>query len=251
MKQSPPTAAIYLYGVTAKLATGRALTVLSILGVDGKAKVEPMECASLVCWISHVSRKEFADNLARNMENLDWLSEAGVRHQRAVSAIAEVTDILPARFGTVFLNVSSLEDDMRKRKSLLEADLRKIHSCDEWGVKVFSVEPKTQTPTKKPKTGREYLKIKAALVRRPADGVASEELESFLATLRKISADVTEGGRISGGRRGLQWQSSLLVNRSNRKRLEAALKKYSNRWADSGIIECTGPWPPYSFVSRQ
>ena len=76
------------------------------------------------------------------------LSEAGVRHQRVVSAIAEVADILPARFGTVFLDASSLKADVRKRKKLLAADLRRIHGCDEWGVKVFAVTPKTEVANK-------------------------------------------------------------------------------------------------------
>jgi hypothetical protein len=62
--------------------------------------------------------------------------------------------------------------------------------------------------------------------------------------------EVSDGGKISAGQRGLQMQSSLLLKRGNRKKLEATLKKYSDQWADSGRIECTGPWPPYSFVSR-
>jgi len=240
---SPPV--VYLYGVTAKLAA-----FSNLVGVDGQAKVEPMECAGLVCWISLVSRTEFADNLAKNMENLDWLSEAGVRHQRAVSAISKLADILPARFGTVFLDVSSLNADVRVKKKTLVGDLRRIHGCDEWGVKVFGVQPKAQMVPGKPATGRDYLKTKAALLRRPSAGVPVEGLETFSAALRRISMEMSDGGKITAGQRGLQMQSSLLLKRANRKKLEATLRKYSDRWANSGRIECTGPWPPYSFVSR-
>ena len=245
LKSSDSPTVVYLYGVT---ATPAAFS--NLVGVDAHAQVEPMECAGLVCWISLVSRTEFADNLAKNMENLDWLSEAGVRHQRVVSAIAELTDILPARFGTVFLDVSSLKADVRAKKKLLLSDLRSIHGCDEWGVKVFSVQPKVQMAAGKPITGRDYLKTKAALLRRPSAGVPAEEIVKFAAALRRVSAEMSDGGRISAGQRGLQMQSSLLLKRANRKKLEATLKKYSDRWAESGRIECTGPWPPYSFVSR-
>jgi hypothetical protein len=229
--------------------TAKPADFSNLVGVDGQANVEPMECAGLVCWISLVSRTEFADNLAKNMENLDWLSEAGVRHQRVVSAIAELADILPARFGTVFMDTSSLKADVGAKKKTLVNDLRRIKDCDEWGVKVFSVQPKPQIVAPKPGTGREYLKTKAALLRRPSAGVPIEGLETFSASLRRISTEMTDGGRISAGQRGLQMQSSLLLKRTNRKKLEATLKKYSDRWADSGRIECTGPWPPYSFVS--
>ncbi len=244
LKRSQSPTVVYLYGVTAKSVKG-----LALIGVDGKAAVEPIAGDGLMCWVSHVPQMEFADNLAKNMENLDWLSEAGVRHQRVVSAIAEVADILPARFGTVFLDPSTLNADVRKRKKLLAADLRKIHRCDEWGVKVFAVPQKMEAPAKKPTTGRDYLKTKAALLRRPSIGIAAEDLEAFSLALRRISIATADGGRISGGQRGLQWQSSLLLKRGNRKKLEATLKKYSQKWVDSARIECTGPWPPYSFVS--
>lgn len=246
VRPSRSSTVVYLYGVTAKSVTG-----LTVVGVDGKAAVEPMICAGLICWISQVSQIEFADNLAKNMENLDWLSEAGVRHQRIVSAIAKVADILPARFGTVFLDGSSLQEDVRKRKKFLAADLRKIHGCDEWGVKVFGASQPTRTPEKKPDTGRGYLETKAALLRRPSIGIAAEELDSFSKALRRISAETADGGRISGGQRGLRWQSSILLKRGDRKKLEALLEKYSQKWMDSGKIECTGPWPPYSFVSKR
>jgi Gas vesicle synthesis protein GvpL/GvpF len=244
LKRSQSPTVVYLYGVTAKSVKGLALT-----GVDGKAAVEPIADAGLVCWVSHVPQMEFADNLAKNMENLDWLSEAGVRHQRVVSAIAEVADILPARFGTVFLDPSTLNADLRKRKKLLASDLRKIHGCDEWGVKVFAIPHKMEAPAKKPTTGRDYLKTKAALLRRPSIGIATEDLEAFSTALRRISINMADGGGISRGIRGLQWQSSILLKRGNRKKLEAVLKKYSQKWVSSGKIECTGPWPPYSFVS--
>jgi hypothetical protein len=244
LKPSPTV--VYLYGVTAKPVSG-----LAVAGMDGKAPVESIACAGLLCWVSHVPQLEFADNLAKNMENMDWLSEAGVCHQRVVSAIAASADILPARFGTVFLDLSSLQADVRKRQKLLVSDLRKINGCEEWGVKVFGVKPAVKLPAKKPASGREYLKSKALLLRKPSPGVMVEGLQSFSSALRRISEEIAEGGRISGGQQGLQWQSSLLMKRGNQKKLEAALKKYSAKWSDSARIECTGPWPPYSFVSRK
>src|SRR5689334_17181256 len=97
---------LYLYGVT----KGGPLTVPKVSGVDGESPIEAIKCAGLICWISRVSPAEFAENLSRNIENLDWLAAASVRHQRAVSAIARSSEILPARFGTVFLNEGSLGD---------------------------------------------------------------------------------------------------------------------------------------------
>src|SRR5579884_738420 len=88
---------LYLYGISQTANQPRA-----VIGVDGEAKVEGMRCGGLVCWISRVAKTDFADNLAKNIENLDWLTERTPRHQAALAAIAEENDVLPARFGTVF-----------------------------------------------------------------------------------------------------------------------------------------------------
>src|ERR1700682_2903376 len=91
----PQSGVIYLYGIT----SGPAAAPVPIPGVDGLNSVKALECDGLVCWISNVSRADFARNLAKNMEDLDWIAEIGTRHQRAVSAIAESQDILPTRLG--------------------------------------------------------------------------------------------------------------------------------------------------------
>src|ERR1700745_1157994 len=96
VKRKKDDKVLYLYGITK--SSGSAP---SVKGVDDVATIETITCGGLVCWISRVSRPEFADNLSKNIENLDWLAAMSVRHQRAVSAIAEAHDILPARLGTI------------------------------------------------------------------------------------------------------------------------------------------------------
>ena len=239
--------AIYLYGITEKaVSPGR------ILGVDGLNAVECLPCTGLFCWISRVSRKEFADNLPANMENLDWLAEASVQHQRAVSAIAQVGDILPARFGTVFLSEASLENDVRAKKRMLQKDFAKIEGADEFGVKIFAVLPTVELPKVSARTGKDYLKAKAALLqRRPAKKASLDsDFKEFQDELESVAIDTAQAGKISSGQRGLQWQVSLLLRRAERKKFDAILRKYSKQWAGERQIECTGPWPPYSFVSR-
>lgn len=238
---------LYLYGVTRKNLT----PIPKVAAVDGSAGVEAVDCGGLVCWISPVRRVEYADNLSANMENLDWLAEASVRHQRVVSAIASETEILPARFGTVFLTQSSLEADIQDRRKTLESDLRRIRDSDEWGVKVFGVPPRVELPKTGSRSGKDYLRAKAALLqKRPTKGTDAD-LIRFEEELKRVAVETAVGGKISSGQRGLQWQTSLLLRRDDRKRFEALLKKFSKEWADVRQIEATGPWPPYSFVTRQ
>src|SRR5437763_14955732 len=100
---------LYLYAVT-KSGAGDPP---QLRGVDGQARIEAIACAGLTCWISRVSSSEFGESFSKRLEDLDWLAVVSVRHQRAVAAIAESRDTLPARLGTVFLSEASLEADTR------------------------------------------------------------------------------------------------------------------------------------------
>ncbi len=237
--------AVYLYGIspTSHMPTRQ------LIGVDGKSTAEPVHCAGLTCWISRVSKAEFVDSLSNNMENLDWLAEVTPRHQAVLAAIAEKNDVLPARFGTVFLNEVSLRSDVENRKPVLLSDLKRIQGNEEWGVKVFAVRPElVELP--EVSTGKSYLQAKSALLRTRKPAEQDGEIARFAEELERFSVATAEGGKISGGRRDLRYQVSLLLKRSDRKKLDSILKKFENEWKDRRHIECSGPWPPYSFVTR-
>lgn len=251
-KTVPPdhagAAVIHLYGVT-KGPGPSAQLFRRLKGVDGAARVEALTCAGLVGWISRVPEAEFAQNLSENMQNLDWLAAATTRHQEVVSAIAQAADILPARFGIVFLNEKSLLAHIEGQKSAMEADFSRIQGREEWGVKVFALPSAVPARNKKIRTGKEYLQAKSALVRRPVKP-SSPELMDFAKALQTMADDVAEGGKFAATRRDLEFHKTILLKRKDRKKLESLARSYSRKWKDQKRIECTGPWPPFSFVSR-
>jgi hypothetical protein len=245
-KKPPKPAALllYLYGITrAKADSPRAP------GVDGGAAVEAIACSGLTCWVSRVDAREFGEELEANIENLDWLAEASVRHQRVVSELSSRAEsILPARFGTVFLTEKTLAADVARRKADLEPALKRLANTDEWGVKVFRVEEPVHAAIAA-ESGRDYLQQKAASIRPTGAAQLAEEVKSFAKALAKVAADAVPGGKVSGGQRGLEWQASFLLRRSDRKKWDDVLTKFARRWGYERRIETTGPWPPYSFVS--
>ena len=108
-------------------------------GIDGQEKVEALRCENYVCWISRVSKEEFADRLTDNMQDLEWLAAAGLRHQRAVAEISRQSTTLPARFGTVFLSEDSLRQHVKERKKALREAFERVADADEWGIKLFEI----------------------------------------------------------------------------------------------------------------
>lgn len=240
-----PDRVLYFYGVTQCVPPDPVRSP----GVDPGSKLEAIECDGFVCWISRVPATEFETNLASNMENLDWLARASVAHQQAVGAIAQQTEIIPARFGTVFSTRQSLIRHIRERAGDLKKDFHRIQDADEWGIKVFASQ-KSATPIPAVKSGKDYLKAKAALLPRKDLARDGNNFEDFENALQKVALESSPAGKVSSGQRGLRFQTSLLVKRADRRKLQSVLKKFSQLWAESRQIECTGPWAPYSFVSR-
>jgi hypothetical protein len=237
---------LYLYGIT----ESRPREFPELIGVDRFSAVESIECDGVFCWVSRVPALDFENNLTRNMENLDWLAETSVAHQRVISAIASQTDILPARFGTVYRTEESLCKHVAKRVRGLKKDFARIKGADEWGVKVFAIQTAV-SPLPKVHSGKDYLKAKAALL--PSRKSKTDRRNGMLKlerALAGVAAEMAPAGNVSRGQRGLAFQTSLLVKRTQRKKLESVLDKFAREWAREHRIECTGPWPPYSFVSR-
>jgi Gas vesicle synthesis protein GvpL/GvpF len=236
---------LYFYGITQAAA---ALPPV-LRGVDGISPVEPLACAGFTCWTSRVDALEFGQKLSHNMENLEWLADVSVRHQRVVGAIHQRQPMLPARFGAVFLSPESLRRDVTARRAALEAGFRRISGADEWGIRVFAL-PRSSPAGTAARSGREYLRRKSALLQSKPSRTLEPEIKEFAAALARLAAASAEGGKVSSGQPGLRWHTSVLVPRARRARLEALVMRFARRFKDRFRVECTGPWPPYSFAGQ-
>ena len=235
---------IYLYGISRK----KPSAAVASDGVDGASPVEPVECSGLICWISRVDATEFGEQLAEKMENLEWLATAGVRHQHAVGEIAKRVDILPARFGTVFLKDTNLEAHVTERKRELEAGLKKIAGSEEWGVKVFAEKRAEAASSVAVASGADYLKRKAAQLHKQQRRAVAPEIRELQSALEKLASDSAAVGKVSGAQANLEWQASYLLPRGKRREFEKVLQRFAAKMKGAHRVECTGPWPPYSFV---
>jgi hypothetical protein len=252
-KKSPPSQpaapALYLYAISQ--ASKRAAPAIAAKGIDGASGVEGVRCQDYFCWVSRVSKDDFADHLAERMENLEWLASTGLRHQRAVAEIASKVSALPARFGTVFLSEESLELHVKERKPALRAAFERVAGADEWGIKIFALaKPRVPAAATKAASGADYLRRKAQLLQPRAGKKLDEEVREFVSALAELAVAASPGGKASAGQPGLLWHGSFLIRRSDRRKLDAMLKKYAAAWKDVRRIDCSGPWPPYSFVEE-
>jgi hypothetical protein len=243
----PSSLALYVYGVTE--IPSKPFTVNSE-AVDGLGTVEPIPEGGYLCWASRVNRQEFALDLQQNMQNLEWLAACSIRHQKVLSEIGEITQVLPARFGTVFLSPETLLTDFREKLPNLREVFRRIADADEWGIKIFGTAQARTSAAVTASSGVDYLKQKSAALQNSSAARRDEETEAFGEELASISEASVPGGKASSGQPGLLWSASFLVKRTQKKRFDQLLKRYAEQWAGTRRIDVSGPWPPYSFVSE-
>ncbi len=246
--KAAPARVLYLYAISA--LAQRQTPTISAESIDGSALVEAVRCGDHLCWISRVAKSDFADHISERMQNLEWLAAVGLRHQRVVSEIASQMPTLPARFATVFLTEVSLAKHIVERDSALRASFARVADADEWGVKIFALASPKPRVSPPPSSGSEYLKRKAKMLQPRASRRLDPEVAEFISELKAIAIADTLGGKASAGQPGLVWHGSFLVRRKDRKKLDAALKKCAAAWHDVRRIDCSGPWPPYSFVGE-
>jgi FAD/FMN-containing dehydrogenase len=247
-KKKAPARVLYLYAISRLPA--KAAPAISAEGIDGNGGIEALRCDPYVCWVSRVDKVEFADALPDRMQDLEWLATAGLRHQRAVAEISSRLLALPARFGTVFLSDDSLARHVEERKAGLVDAFTRVADADEWGIKIFAERKRSTRAVVKPASGSDYLKRKAEQLQPRGTGKLDEEVADFVSTLTKLAVAASPGGKASAGQPGLVWHGSFLVRRKDRAKLQSALKKYAGLWKDARRIDCSGPWPPYSFAGE-
>ena len=243
-----PVKVLYLYAISRM--PQRMPPAITAEGIDGGAPVEALRCEDYICWTSRVSKAEFADHIIDRMQDLEWLASAGLRHQCVVAQISSTLPTLPARFGTVFLNEASLARHIKSRKRALRAAFQRVADADEWGVKLFASAAPKKRDTRPPASGSEYLQRKAALMQPRSARKLDPEVQEFVSLLKRMALATGPGGKVSAGQPGLLWHGSFLIRKKDRKKLDAALRRYARRWKDLRRIDCSGPWPPYSFVGE-
>jgi hypothetical protein len=239
---------LYLYAISQMPA--REPPVISAEAIAGPSPIEALPCYNYICWISRVPKSDFADHLSERMQDLEWLAASSLRHQRAVAELTSRIATLPARFGTIFLTDASLAQHVKQHKRALAGAFKRVADADEWGIKVFALAAPQKPIPAKARSGSEYLKRKAQLLApRPAKKL-DPQVAHFIARLKSLAVAASAGGKASAGQPGLLWHGSFLIRRKDRAKFTSVLRKYAAQWKDMRRIDCSGPWPPYSFVGE-
>lgn len=172
------------------------------------------------------------------------------QHEEAVEALMADRALLPVRFGTVLAGQAAMQSVLATHYDNFKASLARVRGHVELSVRVMWDSDEVQAPAadrSQPADGRSYLMARLEAQReeenwRQRATALATELHAPLAQLATASTQralVTPRMLLTG---------AYLVERD---RMEVFRQKVAASNAAHPALQflCTGPWPPYNFVT--
>jgi hypothetical protein len=164
-------------------------------------------------------------------------AEALWRREEILETLMASCDLLPARYGTRFDDVSAAAHALERRHDTLAAALDRVRGAVELSVRALdSAEP---DPPHAPASGTEYL-------RGEANRCAAHE-RAARAVHEPLCALARESVRRTPRRPRERLTAAYLVDRDRVGDFAHHVARLQGELPDLSLL-CTGPWPPYSFA---
>jgi hypothetical protein len=190
------------------------------------------------------------------LESTPLTTESMLHHEAIVEAVRHVSPALPVRFGTVFNDAAAVASALAERYDELTADLERLGDKVELSITALWTEipvvdepaPQQGDTSSEPGAGARYLLGRAADLRR----------DELLRTRAKVVAqrlDQELGSRAIERRETLlptprvAVRVAFLLNPEGVREFRARFEEMCRGRRDVRLL-LTGPWPPYSFVTR-
>ncbi len=244
-----------------------ARTTALLGAADGEILTDPsIEIAAfgdIAAIVTPVSREEFCGPAAESrLQDLAWVGPRACGHEAVVEAAMRVSPVLPARFGTLFSCRERLALWIETHRAAVCAALDRFAGHQEWAIK-GALDTKTAEDgllaagfarcTWPGSPGARYLEAQRirASVAQQLEVWVNEQRELMARSLlphvadfraRKLPAVVTKAGSTPI----FNW--AALVRARGVAGLHHCVDQLNGTYASGGVtIECSGPWPPYSF----
>jgi len=237
-------------------------------GWDADSPVEVTIVKDLAAIWSPVPMADFSGReVEERLQDLTWILPRVLRHQEVVAGIMQRSPVLPARFGTIFATAANLERVLQHHHDTIAEFLERLTDQGEWAVKglldrsgakkkIFSLQLAQEAQALEALSpGKRYFQ------ERRLQAACDQEIQKWLGNicrelwtdLRYYAAEVRERRLLSrettGSDKEMVWNWAFLVPDQAAPGFQACIREANACYADYGLVlECTGPWPPYSFT---
>jgi Gas vesicle synthesis protein GvpL/GvpF len=265
----------YLYGITTAEQTTRR-TADTVSAPPPTAEIddalESITSGDLVAVGRRVPLAEFAPEALRaQADDPAWLETVARRHNAVIEAIHRSRTILPAKFGSVYVQAEDVRAALVEEHDALRARLKWIDGCDEWGVRLYGdvatilqradeeqesvrrlrADLASASPGRAYFLQRKLTDERAGAVDRLVDDLVGQAYDHFARHAR--AGQVTR--RLSGSSINQDQQNAEVLRAAFLVPQESAVRFIEDvrRFSESQVglwCEYSGPWPPYSFAAQ-
>lgn len=255
---------IYLYGIAPAEAADPGA---ELEGLEG-APVRLIRESGLAAVVSEVPAAAYEDEaLNARLEDLAWVGERGVAHERVLDAFAAAGPILPLSLFSLHQDEGRLRERLRESAERYAALLDRLAGRREWGVKLWRrqdaaehvdrLSPALAALNKEMEDaapGRRYLlerkrdtlrgeelRVASKRLAHRVYGILSEAAEHSVSTV--LPPTQAEGARV------LLLSGAFLVPDESFTEFHRSVSEVAHEAGEAGFdLEFTGPWPPYHFA---
>jgi hypothetical protein len=206
-------------------------------------------CRALVC---DVDPQLFEVLREPGPDGLDLLAAAAHAHDEILARFA-AGPVLPLGLGTALLDDAAVDQVLVEHASLLRDELERVGGHAEWAVTVrmFDVTMPPDPTTDAPESGRAYLERRRSVLDARED---RWELQDRMAAELHgpLAACAVDARRVES--RPLEEAAPpllhgvYLLDEASHSRFESTITYLRTEYPEA-VVEVTGPWPPYHFVS--
>jgi hypothetical protein len=256
---------LYLYCL-ARLSRLPPLPLLGP-GVDGRNSLAVATCQDLAAVWSPVPVEDFSGPEAEErLRDLIWIGPRVIRHQEVVAGVMLHSPVLPVRFGTIFASRENLEKVLQRHFDTIAGCLTRLTDQEEWAVKGMLDRAGAKNELYSLKLAREAKSLEALspgkryFEEQRLRAACDQELQRWLqkvcrevwTSLRDYPAEFQERRLLSrettGRDQDMVWNWALLIPQQAVGGFKTQVQEVNGQYAQRGLrVECTGPWPPYSF----
>jgi hypothetical protein len=219
--------------------------------------------------VGNVPAQDYApERIEARLQDLQWVAEQGVAHERVVAWFVDHGQILPAPLFTMYSSEAAMHKAVADRLADVHGELKRLRGFREWDVKIFFDEDAMQESAARlsdkvaqldaeiagASAGKGYL-----LQKKRADLLKSEVREAAhrkaTAALDAVKQHVAETRTLPLPRTDdmlpVVLHAALLVRTDNESHVIAALQQQTAELKAVGMdLSFSGPWAPYRFTGE-
>lgn len=221
--------------------------------------------------VKYVSGDEFSEEiLKKNMSDLHWMEANAREHIRVINMIMESGNVIPFKFGTIYNSTTGLEKFIADYSSSLIDNFNNVEGKEEWSVKIYCdrkvlgehIDEYSEEASSLEKQilasspGRAFLlkRKKTDMVENEIDRLCNAYGQEYFDDFKNLSESTSLNNLLpkeyTGRQDSMILNATFLVFRDSVDEFKNVAATLGRKYGNAGfIIETTGPWPPFSFIS--